>query len=153
MKPKKWFRPEALIVACALLALAILLLPRGAMTSVQRMPRWLWEDAKLRLSLRTDASAGTYYDRTASGPLPFAAIVADMQRAWPGTSYSLVHLSALEVATDLLHRRDIEVVEKIDGAFRAMQLPPWAVREKLRQEVMSSKDFFRDSDRFVFRRK
>ena len=152
MKTGKRVLAEVMVAVSAILIVTACLLPRGSLNSLHRLPSWFWDGAKLRLSLRQDASAD-FHDRTASGPLPFAAIVSDMHRAWPAANYSVVHESALEVATDLLHRGDIEMGEKIGGVFQPLQLPPWAARGKLQSELRFARDFFQDSDRFVFRRK
>lgn len=150
---KKKVPYEVVIVVCAALATVMWFLPNGATASAHRLPGWLIDSAKLRLSLKQDASAGAFYERTASGPLAFATIVAEMRAAWPAENATLVHQSALQVAADLLHRRDVEVGEVVGGAFNRSQLPPWAMSEKIRSDVLASPGFFRDADRYVFRRK
>ena len=147
--------PFELIAVLTLVSLALIIwrLPGGALTSVYRMPGWIFDGAKLRLALKQDAAAGGYHDRVVKGPLALATIVAEMRAAWPGESVKVVNHAALEVAGDLLHRSDVEAGEVVGGAFRPFPLPPWAVNQRIRADVLASRDFFQDADRFVFRKK
>lgn len=136
-----------------MLALLVWRLPSGSLASAYRMPAWVFDSARLRLSLRQDASAGPYHERAVKGSLTLATIVAELRAAWPGEPAAVVNPAALEVATDLLHRSDVEAGEIVGGSFRSLALPPWAVNQRIRADVLASKDFFQDADRYVFRKK
>jgi hypothetical protein len=141
-----------LIGVALVLALALWRLPSGSLTAAYRLPAWVFDSARLRLSLKQDASAGGYHDRVLKEPLPLATIVAEMRAAWPGESATVVNHAALEVATDLLHRNDVEAGEIVKGSFRPLALPPWAASQRIRTDLLASRDFFQDPERYVFRR-
>lgn len=142
-----------LIGVAILLALVAWRLPRGSLESAYRMPGWVFDGARLRLSLRQDASAGSYHERAQKGTLALATIVSEMRAAWPGEPAVVVNHTALQVATDLLHQSDVEAGEIVDGHFRPLALPPWVVNQRIRADVLASRDFFQEADRYVFRRK
>lgn len=151
-KKKIPFEIAALVMLGAL-ALVIWRLPSGALTSVYRMPGWMLDGARLRLGLKQDAAAGGYHDRVMKGPLPLAAVAAEMRAAWPGEPARVVNHAAIEVAGDLLHRGDVEAGENVGGSFHPFPLPPWAVNQRIRTDLLDSRDFFQDADRYVFRRR
>lgn len=142
-----------LIGVAVTLALVVWRLPSGSLASVYRVPAWLFDSARLRLSLKQDASAGGYHERATKGSLALATIVAELRAAWPGEPAVVVNHAALEVAADLLHQGDVEAGELVGGNFRPLELPPWAANQKIRADLLASRDFFQDADRYVFRRK
>jgi hypothetical protein len=145
---------EVTVVSIAVaLALVVWRLPGGSLASFYRMPAWVFDEARLRLSLKQDASAGGYHERAMKGPLALATIVAELHTAWPGESATVVNHVALEVAVDLLHHSDVEAGEIVGGTFRPLALPPWAVNQKIRADLLTSRDFFQDTDRYVFRKR
>lgn len=141
------------IGVAVVLALVAWRLPSGSLASAYRLPAWLFDSARLRLSLRQDAAAGGYHERVMKSSLPLSTIIAEMRAAWPGASATVVNHAALEVATDLLHRSDVEAGEIVDGSFHPLALPPWAVNQRIRADLLAARDFFQDSDRYVFRRR
>jgi hypothetical protein len=123
--------------------------------SLHRVPQWVFVSAKLKLLPLEDASAGPHspYERTKSGPLSLAAMVKEMRDAWPAENISLVHTAALEVATALLHRSDIEAGELVDGKFVPYQFSRWHLNELMTSEVGASSVPFDNQRIYVFRRK
>ena len=93
------------------------------------------------------------YDVTATAPANLAVFVRDAQRAWPKAGVSTVHAAALEVATGLLLRSDIEVGSMVDGVFVSWRMSPWKASEKIRSEVGGMAGYLSDESRYVFRRK
>jgi hypothetical protein len=141
------------VMAMALLALGAAFVLRYGTGSLSRAPGWALAAAKLKLSLEQDPSAGAYYDRTGTGPLPLAAVVRDLRAAWPDQSVAIVHQAALEVGTALLHRGDIEMGEWVGGRFVSSTSAPWDDNQRMISEVMASPVPFENERVYVFRRK
>lgn len=93
------------------------------------------------------------YDETARAPVDLASFVRDARRAWPKADVSMVHAVALDVATGLLMRTDIEVGNLADGEFMPWRLSPWQSAQKIHDEMAGMSGFLSDQGRFVFRRK
>jgi hypothetical protein len=143
------------VVATILLASIAAFIWRNGASSLHRVPEWVFTSAKLKLLPLEDASAGpnSAYERTKSGQLSLATMVKEIREAWPKENISLVHTAALEVATALLHRSDIEVGELVDGKFVPSKSPPWHDNERMLSEIQHSADLFQNDHVYVFRRK
>src|SRR3982751_2457870 len=107
------------IIAVTLVVLLTFFIARFGAGSLHRAPSWIFASVKLKLLPLEDASAGpsSAYERTKSGPLSLATMIKEMSDAWPKETIPVIHTAALEVATALLHRSDIEVGEIVDGKF------------------------------------
>jgi hypothetical protein len=140
-------------VGAVLFALLAVFIAMHGIRSLHRVPQWTREAIRLKLNPTEDASAGAYYDRTAHGPLPLAAIVRDMRREWPKESNIAIHHAALEVGSGLLHRSDIEAGELLDGKFVPYDSPAWHVHRLMTDEVKASPDLYDNERTYVFRRK
>jgi hypothetical protein len=150
MRPTK---PTLSILAIALLAAVAVLVAKYGVRSLHRAPAWAVAAVKLTLSLEQDPSAGAFYDRTGTGPLPLAAVVQEFRAAWPKENITLIHTAALEVGTALLHRSDIEIGEMIGGKFVPSPDAPWQTNEQMRSELSHASKPFENDRRYVFRRK
>lgn len=93
------------------------------------------------------------YDDTAKAPVDLATFVRDARRAWPKADVSVVHAAALDVATGLLMRSDIEVGSIVDGKFVSWPMSPWKASKKIHEEMGGMSGFLSDQSRYVFRRK
>lgn len=93
------------------------------------------------------------YDETANAPVDLATFVRDARRAWPKANVSTVHAVALDVATGLLMRADIEVGNMAEGKFVPWRTPPWESAQRIHDEIGGMSGFLSDQGRFVFRRK
>jgi hypothetical protein len=93
------------------------------------------------------------YDDTAKAPVNLATFVAGARRAWPHAGVAVVHGAALEVATGLLMRPDIEVGSIVGGTFVPWQTSPWRASARMREEMDGMTGFLSDETRYVFRRK
>lgn len=140
-------------VAAILLTLVAVFIARNGVRSLDRVPQWTREAIRLKLNPTEDASAGAYYDRTAHGPLPLAAIIRDMRREWPKESNFAIHHAALEVGGGLLHRSDIEAGELREGKFVPFDAPSWHVHRSMMDEVKASLGLYDNEHAYVFRRK
>ena len=147
-------RPRVLpFAAVSLLALIVIFIISMGPDSLYRMPAWTVDAIRLKLSLKQDASADAYYNRTKSGLLPLATVVREMREAWPKENITLIHQAALEVGTGLLHRSDIAAGELVDGTFVPFSSPSWNTNADMIYEVMNSSVLFENDHRYVFRRK
>ena len=93
------------------------------------------------------------YDDTAKAPVDLATFVRDARLAWPKADVAMVHAVALDVATGLLLRPDIELGSMVDGKFVAWRMSPWQAAEKMHGEIGGMAGFLSDQGRYVFRRK
>ena len=143
------------IIAITLVVLFTVFIGRFGVGSLHRVPQWFFAGAKLKFLPLEDASAGpnSVYERTKSGPLPLATVVKEMREAWPTESITVVHAAALEVGSALLHRRDMEIGELVDGKFVPSTSAPWQTNERMISAVNTSNTFFADDRIYVFRRK
>ena len=142
-----------LATATLLIALIAAVGSKQGTGSLHRVPAWTISAVRLKLALDADPSAGAYYDRTASAPLPLATMVKELRAAWPAESVAVVHGAALDVGTALLHRSDIEVGELVGGTFSPLPDPSWHTNEQMISTVRNSPGFFENERVYVFRRK
>ncbi len=136
----------------AVIGLGVALVQSGAGHASRQLVGWLGFDLHRKLFPEQDA-AGPTYDETAKGPLALAALVGQLRAAWPGESLAVVHGAACDVATGLLHHRDIEVGSLTGGKFVPWPMSRWAAEEKIRREVMAMPGLLTDETDYVFRRK
>ena len=85
--------------------------------------------------------------------MSLASVVHDFRAAWKDQSVEVIHRAACEVATALLHHRDVEVGSFDGKQFVPWPLTPWAADDKIGTEVMAMNDFLADDSRYVFRRR
>ncbi len=124
----------------------------GGPGSAGQYLQWLGVDLHRRLFPEQNPEGPVYAD-TANGPVALARIVRDARAAWPEQSVAVVHRAVLEVATGLLHRRDIEVGGFAGKPFVASPLKPWDASERIGAELGARKEWYDDGTRYVFRRK
>ena len=93
------------------------------------------------------------YDDTAKAPVDLATFVREARRAWPKADVYMVHAVALDVATGLLMRSDIEVGSMVDGRFAPWRMSPWQAAKRIHDEMGGMSGFQPDQGRYVFRRK
>jgi hypothetical protein len=93
------------------------------------------------------------YEETAKAPVDLATFVRDARRAWPKADVAVVHAAALDVATGLLMRSDMEVGSMVDGTFVPWRISPWQAAEKIHEEFDGMAGFMSEQNRYVFRRK
>ena len=136
-----------------LFAAAIVLSRPGLAHSAGLFARWIIFDARMKLSLEQDASVPGPYGATGRGPLALAGVVREFRAAWPDQSAAGVNGAAGEVATALLHHRDIEIGDIEAGKFVPWRQSPWEAAGRINAELMARKEFFSDETHGVFRRK
>jgi hypothetical protein len=93
------------------------------------------------------------YDETAKAPVDLAAFVTEAREAWPAADAAVVHTAAVDVATGLLMRTDIEVGSVVDGKFEPWGMSPWAAAKKIQAQIKGMPGFLSDHGLYVFRRR
>lgn len=139
------------VAGLLVLAAVVMVLPDGG-RSARQLGGWFYFGIQRKLYPEQDA-ARAIYEETAKGPVVLATLVGQFRVAWPSETVAVVHGATCDVATELLHRDDIEVGDLVGGRFVPWVMKPWEAEDAIRAELIAKRDLLTDGTRFVFRRK